>query len=122
MRYCEKQTKLGNVTIEAGEWVASLIAAANMDPRTRAFPEPYRFKLDRPLDTYLLFNDKQNSRPCWGRDRVAMVVLQECLMAASRLQGLRGVAGKGGEPSKLAGVPTSLPARFTQVASKQAAP
>jgi Dyp-type peroxidase family len=122
MRYCEKQTKLGNATIEAGEWVASLIAAANMDPRPRAFPEPYRFKLDRSLDTYLLFNDKQNSRPCWGRDRVAMVVLQECLMAASRLQGLRGVAGKGGEPSKLAGVTTSLPARFTQVASKQAAP
>jgi Dyp-type peroxidase family len=122
MRYCEKQTKLGNATIEAGEWVASLIAAANMDPRPRAFPEPYRFKLDRPLGTYLLFNDAQNSRACWGRDRVAMVVLQECLMAASRLQGLRRVAGKGGEPSKLAGVTTSLPARFTQVASKQAAP
>jgi len=122
MRYCEKETKLGNATIMAGEWVASLIAAANMDPHPHAFPEPFRFKLDRPLDTYLLFNDKQNSRACWGRDRVAMVVLQECLMAASRLQGLRRVAGKGGEPSKLAGVTTSLPARFTQVASKQAAP
>jgi deferrochelatase/peroxidase EfeB/cytochrome P450 len=119
MRYCEKETKLGNAKIAAGEWVASLIAAANVDPR--AFTEPFRFKLDRP-DTYLLFNEAKNSRTCWGRDRVAMVVLQECLMAASRLQGLRGVAGKGGEPSKLAGVTTSLPARFTQVASKQAAP
>jgi cytochrome P450 len=120
MRYCERETKLGNDTIHAGEWVASLIAAANLDPR--AFPAPYRFNLDRDIGTYLLFNDGNNSRQCWGRDRVAMVVLQECLMAASRLQGLRGVAGKGGEPSKLAGVTTSLPARFTQVASKQAAP
>jgi len=123
MRYCEKDTKLGNAIIEAGEWVAALIAAANLDPRV--FPEPLRFSLDpkiRKIEDYLLFNEQESPRACWGRDRVAMVVLQECLMAASRLQGLRRLAGKGGEPSKLAGVTTSLPARFTQVASKQAAP
>jgi cytochrome P450 len=91
----------------------SLIAAANLD--ARSFPEPFRFKLDRAIATYLLFNEATNKRACWGRDRVAMLVLEECLKAASRLQGLRRVAGKSGEPPKLVGVTVSLPARFTQV-------
>jgi cytochrome P450 len=114
MRYCETDTNLsGNAEVKKGEWVAPLIRAANMDPRV--FGEPFRFKLDRDIKTYLLFNEAENSRVCWGRDRVAMIVLQECVKAASRLQGLRGVAGKGGEPAKLAGITIGLPARFTRV-------
>jgi Dyp-type peroxidase family len=114
MRYCETDTKLsGNAEVRKGEWVAPLIRAANMDPRV--FGEPFRFKLDRDINTYLLFNEAKNSRVCWGRDRVAMIVLQECVNAASRLQGLRRVAGKGGEPAKLAGITIGSPARFTRV-------
>jgi len=114
MRYCETQTTLpSGALIDQGEWVVSLIAAANLD--ARSFPEPFRFKLDRAIATYLLFNEATNKRACWGRDRVAMLVLEECLKAASRLQGLRRVAGKSGEPPKLVGVTVSLPARFTQV-------
>jgi deferrochelatase/peroxidase EfeB/cytochrome P450 len=114
MRYCETDTNLsGNAEVKKGEWVAPLIRAANMDPRV--FGEPFRFKLDRDIKTYLLFNEADSSRVCWGRDRVAMIVLQECVKAASRLQGLRGVAGKGGEPTKLASITIGLPARFTRV-------
>lgn len=116
MRYCETDTALpSGAKIEQGEWVVSLIGAANLDGRI--FSEPFLFKLDRTRGTYLLFNEAQNERVCWGRDRIAMAVLQECVIAASRLQGLRGIAGKDGEPSKLVGVTISLPARFTQVAS-----
>lgn len=124
MRYCETTTTLpSGATIEKGEWVASLVGAANLDPRV--FREPFRFSLDpnlRKIEAYLLFNEQESPRACWGRDRVAMVVLRECLMAASRLQGLRRVAGKRGEPAKLIGVTIGLPARFTQVASNPASP
>ena len=104
------------------EWIASigldLIQAANVD--FRAFPdEPLRFKLDRDVDKYLLFNEQTNRRQCWGRDRVAMIVLKECLKAASRLQGLRKIAGKGGELGKLLGsVTINLPARFTRISDE----
>jgi hypothetical protein len=80
MRYCETDTNLsGNAEVKKGEWVAPLIRAANMDPRV--FGEPFRFKLDRDIKTYLLFNEADSSRVCWGRDRVAMIVLQECVKA-----------------------------------------
>jgi cytochrome P450/deferrochelatase/peroxidase EfeB len=114
MRYCEKDRKFGHHKIKKGEWVVSLIKAANLDPRV--FEEPLRFKLGRDIKKYLMFNDKANRRQCWGRDRVAMVVLRECVRAAGRLQGLRRVAGRGGEPPKFAGlITTNLPARFTRV-------
>jgi Dyp-type peroxidase family len=120
VRYCETKTTLQNgPEIEAGEWVAALIGAANLDPRV--FHEPFRFSLDpniRKIDDYLLFNEKGSPRECWGRNRVAMVVLEECVRAASRLQGLRRVAGERGEPRKLVGITISLPARFTQVDGK----
>ena len=117
MRYCETDTTLpSGAKIERGEWVAAMIKAANLDEDV--FKQPHRFSLDpeiRDIDNYLLFNERGNPRECWGRDRVAMVIMRECATAASRLRGLRGVAGKGGEPLKLAGVTISLPARFTQV-------
>jgi Dyp-type peroxidase family len=115
MRYCETDATLpSGAKIKQGEWVVSLIGSANLDGRI--FSEPFLFKLDRKRETYLLFNEAQNERVCWGRDRIAMAVLQECVIAASRLQGLRSIAGKDGEPSKLVGVTIRLPARFTQVA------
>jgi deferrochelatase/peroxidase EfeB/cytochrome P450 len=114
MRYCMKDTTFGNCTIKAGEWVLSLIKAANLDQRV--FKDPFLFKLDRDINKYLMFNDATNSRRCWGQNRIAMLVLQECVRAAGRLQGLRSIAGRGGEPAKLGGIKTSLPARFTQVA------
>jgi len=116
VRYCETPPDgplPSGARIEAGEWVVSLITAANLDPQ--AFPEPFRFKLDRDVKSYLLFNEASNPRACWGRDRIAMIVMKECVKAASRLQGLRKVAGKGGEPIKLVNVTVGLPARFTQV-------
>lgn len=91
---------------------------ANLDPRV--FAEPLLFKLDRDIKKYLMFNDTTNRKQCWGRDRVAMVVLRECVRAAGRLQGLRRVAGKGGEPPKLVGITTNLPARFTHILRKPA--
>jgi deferrochelatase/peroxidase EfeB/cytochrome P450 len=119
MRYCETTTALpGGAEVKEGEWVAALIGAANLDPRV--FQNPYLFSFDpkiRDIKNYLLFNDQGNNRQCWGRERVAMAVLEECVMAAGRLRGLRGVAGAGGEPVKLAQVTIGLPARFTQVAS-----
>ena len=117
IRRCGEKTKLGDTLMKPGEWVVSLIAAANQDPDEKAFPEPLRFKLDRDIDRYLLFNEARSSRVCWGRDRVAMVVLQECVKAAARLHRLRRVAGKRGEPKKLGGITVSLPARFTEVAT-----
>lgn len=119
MRYCEADTELpSGARIKKGERVVCLIEAANLDGRV--FDEPFLFSLDpkkRDIEKYLLFNEESNPRKCWGRDRVAMVVLRECLMAASRLQGLRKVAGKGGDPPKLVGVTIRLPARFTRVAA-----
>ena len=100
MRYCEVDTKLDSgAKIKKGERVVCLIGAANLDKEV--FNEPFRFAFDpekRKIEKYLLFNEEGNARKCWGRDRVAMVVLQECLMAASRLQGLREVAGKASDP------------------------
>jgi hypothetical protein len=121
IRYCETQPPgplPSGAQINQGEWVVSLIQAANVD--FRAFPdEPLRFKLDRDVDKYLLFNEQTNRRQCWGRDRVAMIVLKECLKAASRLQGLRKIAGKGGELGKLLGsVTINLPARFTRISDE----
>jgi len=119
MRYCEVDTQLpSGARVKAGERVACMIRAANMDKRV--FDEPFRLTFDpkkRDIKKYLLFNEEGNARRCWGGDRVAMVVLQECLMAASRLQGLREVAGKGGDPPKLFRVKVSLPVRFTRVAA-----
>jgi Dyp-type peroxidase family len=124
MRYCETDTALpSGAKIEKGEWVAALIRAANLDKD--GFEQPHRFLLDpkiRPIENYLLFNERGNPRECWGRDRVAMVTMRECVTAASRLQGLRKVAGPGGEPLKIAGITISLPARFTQVDGKPPPP
>jgi Dyp-type peroxidase family len=120
MRYCERATKLpSGATIAEGDWVGAMIAAANLDPRV--FENPHLISLDRDhrdLGKYLLFNEPDSKRECWGRSHVAMAVLQECVVCAGRLKGLRRVAGPSGEPAKLVRVAVSLPARFTRVDPK----
>jgi Dyp-type peroxidase family len=122
MRQAAQDDVIGEETIKEGEWAAALVAAANMDGTV--FDEPMEFSLapfvagpKRDLSKYLLFgaqNGPDNSRVCWGRDRLALLVLQECLKAAGRLQGLRKVAGASGELRKLAAVNVGLNARFTR--------
>ena len=117
MRHCERTTTLpSGATIARGDWVGALIAAANLDPRV--FPKPHLISLDRDIQKYLLFNEGGSERECWGRDRVAMAVLKQCVLSAGRLKGLRRIAGAAGEPIKLLGVAVGLPARFTQVGPK----
>jgi cytochrome P450 len=120
MRYCERTTRLPTgATVIEGDWVGALIAAANLDPRV--FPKPYLISLDRDIQKYLLFNEAGSERECWGRNRVAMGVLRECVLSAGRLKGLRRIAGAAGEPTKLVGVAIGLPARFTQAGPKLSA-
>jgi Dyp-type peroxidase family len=117
MRYCERTTKLpSGATVLAGDWVATLIGAANKDPGV--FPKPNLILFDRDIGKYLTFNETGSERECWGRNRVAMAVLQECVLAAGRLDGLRRIAGPAGDPVKLGSVAVGLPARFTQVGPK----
>jgi Dyp-type peroxidase family len=121
-------------TAQKDDTVAAVVKIANLDPA--AFAHPERFSLngvgisagpERLAENYLLFGvprtpgivdeGLQSQKYCWGADRVAMPVLEECVKAAGRLQGLRRVAGEGGEPRKMAGVTISLPARFSRVLS-----
>ena len=122
MRHCERTTTLpGGTTIVEGDWVAALIAAANLDPRV--FPKPHLIAFDRDMQKYLLFNEGGSERECWGRNRVAMAVLRECILSAGRLKGLRRIAGPAGEPRKLVSVAVGLPARFTHAGPRpQASP
>ncbi len=125
-------------SIEPGDFVAAVIALANMD--RYVFWNPKRFSLGRhdpladdlapeqgstetlprDLKNYLLFGVHDNEKRCWGRDRVALPILMECLRACGRLQGLRRVAGPGGEPQKMGSVTVGLPARFTRILSTAA--
>lgn len=125
--------------IQPGDFVAALISKANMD--RHVFWRPERFSLGqndpmadtlfphadsestdpRDPDNYLLFGVKGSHKDCWGRDRVAMPVLVECIHACGRLQGLRRVAGSRGEPQRIGPVIVGLPARFARV-GKEAQP
>ena len=123
MRYCVADASLSNgAKLKAGEWAACLISAANLDEKV--FPNARHFSLSPYVDPtgpvrdwtkYLLFGEDGSVRRCWGRDRVAMVALEECLRAAARLKRLRRPAGLGGRPKKMGSMTISLPARFTRV-------
>ena len=68
------------------------------------------------MEDYLLFGDAQApGRLCWGRDKLALYLLTECLKAVGRLKGLKKVAGPGGELKKFAQVNTNLSTRFVSV-------
>ncbi|MDA4845434.1 hypothetical protein [Hoeflea poritis] len=133
MRRCVKGTQLeSGARLDAGEWVAALIPAANLDGSV--FDDPYRFSLypfvqehpQRSLEKYLLFGSATNSvgtdvdarvgaRHCWGRDAIALYILERCLLAAGRLEGLRKVAGEAGEMQEIAKAATGLWGRFNQL-------
>lgn len=120
MRRCAQDDIFGGATINKDKWVAALVGAAGAD--WRAFDQPRIFSLFpylqgpvRNVDKYLLFGAYNAGRGCWGRDRLALQVLKECIKAAGRLQGLRKVAGEGGEPQTLIGVNVGLNARFAFV-------
>lgn len=132
MRRCEADTMLGGQQLEAGDVVAAMIGAANRDEATfkcaerfllgRFDPQAGKNGPARNLDNYLLFGVEGSHKICWGRNHVAMPVLEECIYACGRLQGLRRVAGPGGVPQKMLGVAVSLPARFTRILPKQPPP
>ncbi|WP_419907005.1 hypothetical protein [Hoeflea sp.] len=130
MRRCVKATELeSGGRLDAGEWVAALIPAANLD--AAVFDDPYRFSLYpfvqehpiREIDDYLLFGNasydtgpgvegRVRARHCWGRDAIALYILERCLLAAGRLEGLRKVAGEAGEMQEIAKAATGLSGRF----------
>jgi cytochrome P450 len=121
MRRSNQAEQYGKDTVQKGDWIAALIGAACFDPV--AFPQPRQFSLDpilpgpkRNIEDYLLFGDAQApGRLCWGRDKLALYVLTECLKAAGRLKGLKKVAGAGGELKKFAQVNIGLSTRFVSV-------
>ena len=121
MRRSEQAEQYGKDTVQKGDWIAALIGAACFDPS--AFPQPRQFSLDpilpgpkRNMEDYLLFGDSQApGRLCWGRDKIALYLLTECLKAAGRLKGLKKVAGAGGELKKFAQVNIGLSTRFVSV-------
>ena len=130
MRQCEIGTDLARepgaapARLEKGDFIVAMVSAANKD--CRVFAEPHRFSLtpygptdgpQRKLEDYLMFGVNGSEKACWGRDRVAMPLLEECVVASGRLRGLRKVAGPGGEPKKLAGLTIGLTARFTAIAA-----
>jgi hypothetical protein len=121
MRRSNQTEQYGKDTVQKGDWIAALIGAACFDPD--AFPQPRQFSLDpilpgpkRNIEDYLLFGDAQApGRLCWGRDKLALYLLTECLKAAGRLTGLKKVAGAGGELKKFAQVNIGLSTRFVSV-------
>jgi len=126
MRRANQDELYGKDWVRKGDWIAALVVAACFDPV--AFPNPKQFSLapilpgpERKIENYLLFGDSQKDDPqtpgrlCWGRDKIALYLLTECLKAAGRLKGLRRVAGPAGELKKLAQVNVGLSTRFVSV-------
>lgn len=121
MRRSEQAEQYGRDTVQKGDWIAALVGAACFD--REAFPQPKQFSLDpilpgpkRNMEDYLLFGDAQApGRLCWGRDKIALYLLTECLKAVGRLKGLKKVAGAAGELKKFAQVNTNLSTRFVSV-------
>ena len=121
MRRSDQTEQYGKDTVQKGDWIAALIGAACFDPV--AFPQPKQFSLDpilpgpkRNLEDYLLFGDATApGRLCWGRDKLALYLLTECLKAAGRLKGLKKVAGASGELKKFAQVNIGFSTRFVSV-------
>lgn len=120
MRRSEQANRIDDgLTIDEGHWVAAMAIAANFDPR--AHPEPKEFSLYpflpgpcRDPANYLMFGSAGGGRDCWGRDRLALYLLDQFVRTAAKLDGLQKVAGPGGDPMKLLEVTVGLPARFAR--------
>lgn len=123
-RRCQERATLkSGVVIEEKDFVAAMIEVANLDEKV--FPEPHVLSLGqecpelhgpkRNLEDYLLFGVNGSAKTCWGRDKVALPVLEASLRACGRLQGLRSVAGPTGDTRKELRIKVGLAARFTSV-------
>ena len=127
MRRCVQDDDLNQgcpppAQVNHGEWVAALVAAANVDPRVWGLNTNLLFSLapylpgpPRNITDYLLFGARNSGRECWGREKLALSVLKECVKAAGRLEGLRRVAGNGGKLQTLASINIGLKAHFSSV-------
>lgn len=142
MRRCKSEVELKDgPVLKEGQWIAALMPAAGLDGSV--FEKPFEFSLypylpgpERDITKYLSFGvyhdkdkvedksgDKRQSkkdeptipRECWGRDKLALQLLEECVKAAGQLRALRKVPGDLGEPIKMAGVTVGLRARFSGI-------
>lgn len=120
LRRSEQDNDFGDgLTIDKDHWVAALAVAANFDPRV--FDRPKEFSLfpflpgpkRNPAD-YLMFGSSGGGRDCWGRDKLALYLLDQFIRASARLDGLQKVAGPRGDPVKLLRVTVGQPARFAK--------
>jgi Dyp-type peroxidase family len=107
----------GSHEVKKGDYVVALLGAAGRDGNV--FEDPHRLALGFPGDPkrdpakYLLFGAK--SKQCWGKEKLALYVLRECLKTAGRFRGLRPVAGPNGRLKKFLGANVGLSARFAGV-------
>jgi Dyp-type peroxidase family len=125
MRRCEVDIDVSTQAaaphkIKAGDFVAAIVAAANVDEDKFCKPETLALvgmpgSPFRDSTKYLMFGVDGAEKRCWGKDRVALPLLHLCMSAAARLHGLRRVAGPAGKIGDIAKLKVSLPARFTQV-------
>jgi deferrochelatase/peroxidase EfeB len=125
MRICKQDDELpSGGKVMAGDVVAALTGVAAFDES--AFPESKRLSLwpflpgpERKIDNYLLFgarvSNPEESRDCWGREKLALLMVKECVKAAGRLQHLQSVAGEAGNARTIAHITIGLAARFSGV-------
>ena len=97
VRDCPRETIIANGTgrvriVLAGARVLAAPLAAMFDPD--AFPQPWRFDPQRPLESYIHFGDGE--RRCFGR-YVAENALMEMVRALLRLPGLARASGAEGQ-------------------------
>ncbi|MEO9969397.1 MAG: cytochrome P450 [Hyphomonadaceae bacterium] len=118
-RRCEQDTDVNGFPIHKGQYVAALASVAGQDGTV--FPYPRTFSLHpyikgppRDISKYFMFGSRAGEHPCWGRERIALTCLREMLIAASRINGLRQIAGPAGAPTTLLATMIGLPARFPE--------
>ena len=86
------------VNIKQGTRIVIDTVAACMDPKN--FPEPTQVRLDRPMNTYLLFSERYFSHSIIDA-KVAQAVLVALFRVTVSLHGLRPAAGPPGVLKKL---------------------
>lgn len=117
-------------TVEDGDLVVLMVAAANRDWRVFGQPHPDTFSMERDANAYLTFGGPRNaSAPhpggdkdaapdrtalhhCWG-EHIGLLLVREMLTACAQLKLMRRAAGPKGETSLMLGLPYSLHVRFS---------
>ena len=108
-RHCRADARLAATgrRIPAGRVVVAATLSAMFDPA--AFPEPRRFRTDRPLDGYLHFGHGLHT--CFGV-QINAVQIPEVVAALLRLPGLRRERGRAGRIAYDGPFPDRLLLRF----------